>query len=70
MVFGKSEHPITLKINNTNIKKTTFKYLGAWMDGNLKFKNQIEELKNKARKRLNIIRRICKQKNKLSPKKQ
>ena len=70
MMFGKRSQTISIKIENTNIQRVTnFKYLGTWMDGNLKFKKQIEELKSKARKRLNIIRCICNKNNKLSPKK-
>ena len=70
MMFGKRSQIISIKIENTNIQRfTNFKYLGTWMDENLKFKKQIEELKSKARKGLNIIRFIYNKNNKLSPKK-
>ncbi|XP_035911816.1 uncharacterized protein LOC118512062 isoform X2 [Anopheles stephensi] len=68
MIFSKKPQNITIQIRNQRIEKVTvYKYLGVWIDGNLFFKKHVEELKDKARKRLQLVRRICNTKNNLSP---
>uniref|UniRef100_A0AAG5DGU8 Reverse transcriptase domain-containing protein n=1 Tax=Anopheles atroparvus TaxID=41427 RepID=A0AAG5DGU8_ANOAO len=71
MIIGKEPHDnIQIEVNGKKIDKVpSYRYLGTWLDQNMNFKKEIETLKNKARGKLNIMKRICHPKNNLSPKK-